>query len=134
MKYLLDTNVLSDFVRDRPGVRRHLRAAAINDVAVSVITEFEAEFGLRRATALPPAIERAMRDLLAAVAVLPFEREDARAAATLRAALATQGTPIGPYDLLLAATAVRHSLAIVTHNKSEFSRIAGLKVEDWRED
>ncbi len=134
MKYLLDTNVLSDFIRDRAGVRQRLRASRMGDVAISVITEFEAEFGLRCAKSLPAAIERAMRDLLEAITVLPFERQDARAAAGIRSDLAAQGTPIGPYDLLLAATALRHGSTFVTHNTREFSRIRGLSVEDWRDD
>ena len=132
MKHLLDTNVFGDFVRDHAGVRKRLRGSAIGDVAISAITEFEVEYGLQRAAGLSVVIERAMRDLLQAIAVLHFEREDARFAAVVRNQLAAAGTPIGPYDLLLAATALRRGLVFVTHNTREFERVPGLNLEDWR--
>ena len=132
MKHLLDTNVLGDFVRDQAGVRNRLRGSAIGDVAISAITEFEVEYGLQRAATLSVVIERAMRDLLQAIPILPFEREDARLAAVVRNQLAAAGTPIGPYDLLLAATALRRGLVFVTHNTREFERVPGLNLEDWR--
>ena len=73
-----------------------------------------------------------MRDLLEAIPVLSFEREDARLAAVVRNQLAAAGMPIGPYDLLLAATALRRGLVFVTHNTREFERVPGLNLEDWR--
>ena len=51
---------------------------------------------------------------------------------TIRAQLAAQGTPIGAYDILIAATALRHGLIMVSHNRREFSRLSGLRLEDWR--
>jgi tRNA(fMet)-specific endonuclease VapC len=76
-------------------------------------------------------VREATRTLLNAISVLPFEREDARVAAQLRASLNSQGTPIGAYDLLLAACALRRGLKIVTHNAREFARVGGLGLEDW---
>ena len=78
-------------------------------------------------------MREAMRTLLNAISVLPFEREDARVAAQLRASLNSQGTPIGAYDLLLAACALRRGLKIVTHDSREFVRIGGLGLEDWQD-
>ena len=72
-----------------------------------------------------------MRTLLNTISVLPYEQEDARVAAQLRANLNTQGTPVGAYDLLLAACALRRGLKVVTHNAREFARISGLGLEDW---
>jgi tRNA(fMet)-specific endonuclease VapC len=132
VRYLLDTNVLSDFVRGEPTVGERLRKEAPQQLAVSVITEMEVEYGLARNPGLSPRVRDAMRTLLNAVTVLPFEREDARVAAQLRASLNAQGTPIGAYDLLLAANALRRGLRIVTHNAREFARVGGLSVEDWR--
>jgi tRNA(fMet)-specific endonuclease VapC len=63
--------------------------------------------------------------------LLEFDREDARAAGELRASLAKVGTPIGPYDVLIAGQAVARDLTLVTHNRSEFQRVAGLRMEDW---
>ena len=108
-----------------------LRQEAPLQLAVSVITEMEVEYGLARNPDLAPRVREAMRVLLATVPVLPFEREDARVAAQLRASLNSQGTPIGAYDLLLAACALRRRLKIVKHNAREFVRVGGLGLEDW---
>lgn len=132
MKYLLDTNVLSDFARGERAVMARLRQEAPLQLAVSVITEMEVEYGLARNPGLAPRVREAMQALLTTVSVLPFEREDARVAAQLRASLNHQGTPIGAYDLLLAACALRRGLKIVTHNAREFVRVGGLGLEDWR--
>jgi tRNA(fMet)-specific endonuclease VapC len=132
VKYLLDTNVLSDFARGERAVMARLRQEAPLQLAVSVITEMEVEYGLARNPGRAPRVREVMRFLLATVPVLPFEREDARVAAQLRASLNGQGTPIGAYDLLLAACALRRGLKIVTHNAREFVRVGGLGLEDWR--
>ena len=133
MKFLLDTNVLSDFARGEPGVTARLRQEAPGQLAVSVITEMEVEYGLARHPNLAPRVRETMRTLLNAISVLPFEREDARVAAQLRASLNSQGTPIGAYDLLLAACALRRGLKVVTHNAREFARVGGLGLEDWHD-
>ena len=132
MKYLLDTNVLSDFACGESAVTARLRQEVPLGLAVSVITEMEVEYGLARNPGLAPRVREAMRVLLNTIAVLPFEREDARVAAQLRASLNSQGMPIGAYDLLLAACALRRGLKIVTHNAREFVRLGGLGLEDWR--
>jgi tRNA(fMet)-specific endonuclease VapC len=132
VKFLLDTNVLSDFARGEQSVMARLRREAPLQLAVSVITEMEVEYGLAGNPGLAPRVREAMRILLNTISVLPFEREDARVAAQLRSSLNTQGTPIGAYDLLLAACALRRGLKIVTHNAREFGRVGGLALEDWR--
>jgi tRNA(fMet)-specific endonuclease VapC len=132
LKYLLDTNVLSDFARGEPAVTARLRIEAPQQLAASVITALEIEYGLARKPNLSPRLREAMRTLLNAISILPFEREDARVAAQLRASLNSQGMPIGAYDLLLAACALRRGLKIVTHNAREFVRVSSLGLEDWR--
>jgi tRNA(fMet)-specific endonuclease VapC len=132
VKFLLDTDVLSDFARGEQSVMARLRQEAPLQLAVSVITEMEVEYGLARDPGLAPRVREAMRILLNTISVLPFEREDARVAAQLRSSLNSQGTPIGAYDLLLAACALRRGLKIVTHNAREFGRVGGLALEDWR--
>ena len=77
MKYLLDTNVLSDFARGERAVMARLRQEAPPQLAVSVITEMEVEHGLARNPNLAPRVREAMRMLLNTISVLPFEREDA---------------------------------------------------------
>ena len=93
MKYLLDTNVLSDFARGEQVVMPRLRQEAPQQLAVSVITEMEVEYGLARNPNLAPRVREAMRTLLNTISVLPFEREDARVAAQLRASLNSQVRP-----------------------------------------
>jgi len=132
VKYLLDTHVLSDFARGDRTVMARLRQEAPPQLAVSVITEMEVAYGLARNPDLTPRVREAMRTLLNTISVLPFEREDARVAAQLRASLNSQGMPIGAYDLLLAACALRRGLKMVTHNGREFARVGGLGLEDWR--
>lgn len=131
MKYLLDTNVLSDFARGEQAVTARMRQEAPPQLSVSVITEMEVEYGLARNPNIAPRVREVMRTLLNAIPVLAFEREDARVAAQLRAALNSQGTPMGAYDLLLAASALRRGLRIVTHDAREFVRVSGLGLEDW---
>ena len=63
--------------------------------------------------------------------VLDLDQEDARRAAEIRAALASTGNPIGPYDVLIAGQAQERGLTLITHNVAEFSRVRGLRVEDW---
>ena len=92
----------------------------------------EVEYGLACNPDLAPRVREAMRTFLNTISVLPFEREDACVAAQLRASLNSQGMPIGAYDLLLAACALRRGLKIVTYNAREFIRVGGLGLEDWR--
>jgi tRNA(fMet)-specific endonuclease VapC len=132
VRYLLDTNVLSDFARGDAAVCARIRREAPSQLTVCVITEMEIEYGLARNPGLAPRMRDVMRMLLGAISVLPFEREDALVAAQLRASLNSQGTPIGAYDLLIAACALRRGLKIVTHNAREFARVGGLGLEDWR--
>lgn len=131
MKYLLDTNVVSDFARGEAAVVERLQREEPANLALSVISELEIEYGLQRAPHIAARVADVMRQILGAVALISFEHEDARLAAVVRNQLAAAGTPIGPYDLLLAATALRRGLVFVTHNTREFERVPGLNLEDW---
>lgn len=133
MKYLLDTCVISDFVKGHPKVAATLLAHTPDELAVSTISLMEVEYGLQ----LDASRERSLRPKLATfyttVHLLPFTREDASAAAKIRVALRRRGLPIGPYDILLAGTAIQNRLIFVTSNIGEFDRVPGLKLENWRE-
>ena len=63
--------------------------------------------------------------------VVEFDRDDARRAGLIRAELANRGTPIGPYDVLIAGQALNRGLILITRNVREFSRVSGLQIEDW---
>jgi tRNA(fMet)-specific endonuclease VapC len=101
VKYLLNTNVPSDFARAEQAVTARLRQGAPLQLSVLVIPEMEVEYGLAHNPNVAPRVREVMRMPLNTISVLPFEREDARIAAQLRAALNSQGTPIGAYDLRL---------------------------------
>jgi tRNA(fMet)-specific endonuclease VapC len=132
VRYLLDTTVISDFTRGESAVLARLKAAGKREVAISTVTAMEIEYGLLLNPARARKIEPVIRALLADMAVFPYEQEDASATAAVRAALAKRGTPIGPFDLMIAGTALRRGLVMVTSNSNEFARVGGLNLEDWR--
>jgi tRNA(fMet)-specific endonuclease VapC len=131
VKYLLDTDTISFVARDEHArLTWRVLNSAPEDLAMSVISRGEVEFGLRLA---PPRrdTERRMRDLLAAVPCLPLSGEVALAYADIRSTLQRTGKSIGHNDTWIAAHARHLGLTVVTHNTREFKRVAGLKVEDW---
>ena len=132
MKYLLDTCTVSDFVKGQANVLARVKATPPNLIAVSAATRMEVDCGL----ALSPVRARMLAPMLdaffATIATLPFDEADAKAAATIRAALKTAGQPIGAYDVLIAGTGLARGLVVVTSNVGEFRRVGGLQVEDWR--
>ncbi|RXH03673.1 PIN domain-containing protein [Bradyrhizobium vignae] len=75
-----------------------------------------------------------LRLLFSDLDILDLDQQDARAAGEIRAELAKRGTPIGPYDILIAGQAMAHGLPLVSNNTAEFQRIAGLRLEDWTRD
>jgi tRNA(fMet)-specific endonuclease VapC len=129
---VLDSNTISYYFRGEPAVVARLHAARPSELAVPVIVEYELRYGLARLPSKAAAPRVAALDaLLGEMQTLPFDRECARHAATLRAALETAGTPIGPHDTLIAATALRHGARLVTRNVREFSRVPGLVCVNW---
>ncbi|MBK1621053.1 VapC toxin family PIN domain ribonuclease [Lamprobacter modestohalophilus] len=132
MKYLLDTCTVSDFVKGKPKVLTRVKATPPALIAISTLTRMEVAFGLHlkpaRARELTPVLEA----FFASITTLPFALGDAQAAASVRADLKARGRPIGPYDVLIGATALARGLTMVTSNTDEFERIRGLRLEDWR--
>jgi tRNA(fMet)-specific endonuclease VapC len=133
VKYLLDTTVISDFVRGQWAVRERLLRTSPSELAVSALTVMEVEYGLARDPARAQRIRPVVEALLAQVAVIACGAEEARETGRIRAELARQGTPIGPFDSLIAGTALVHRLILVTSNTGEFSRVPRLLIEDWRD-
>ncbi|QJW35787.1 type II toxin-antitoxin system VapC family toxin [Cellulosimicrobium protaetiae] len=128
--YLLDTNVLVALLRGSGAAARPRLREAEGRVAVSTVSEMELEYGIERSDD-PHRNRQAVDDLLSLVDVLPFDGLAAMHAGRVRALLAARGTPIGPYDALLAGHARSLGLVMVTNNLREFSRVPGLEVEDW---
>lgn len=128
-RYALDTNTLSYFMRGEGRVAQRLAATSPQQVAVPAIVAYEIRYGLSRSGR--PALVTAFQHMMQAVAVLGFDAEAAEHAADIRTRLAEAGTPIGPHDILIAATARRHGCTLVTHNTREFARVPSLLLEDW---
>jgi tRNA(fMet)-specific endonuclease VapC len=100
-------------------------------LAISSIVLFELRYGAAK-SARPERNAQRIADFLAGpIEVLPFESADAEEAGDIRAVLERAGTPIGPYDLLVAAQARRRDALLVTANEREFARVPRLKFEDW---
>lgn len=130
----LDTNAVSDLMRpDRRLVRLRYRDAvtAGRTIVVSSVVLFELQYGIARSKRRHENALKLERFLSGPVVVLPFDADDALAAGEVRTALELRGTPIGPYDVLIAGHALRHGATLVTANTREFSRVPGLMVEDW---
>ena len=131
MKYLLDTNTCIRFINGRaPQIREYMRTIDDADIVVSAITKAEMFAGAARSQT--PHRSRAKQDIfLVRFASLPFDDAAADEFSRIRAHLHNIGTPIGAYDMQIAAIAVVHQLIVVTHNTKEFSRIPWLTLEDW---
>jgi tRNA(fMet)-specific endonuclease VapC len=130
MRFVLDTNTLIYFFKGVGNVPARLLSTPPTDIAIPTIVIVELEFGLAKSKS-PHKRRLQLQEFSSSVAILPFGINEAQAAASIRADLESTGKPIGPYDLLIAASAVSNNAVLVTHNQREFSRIQGLKIEDW---
>lgn len=110
-----------------------MRRAAARDasIAVSSIVLYELWYGVARSARRRENAERLRAFLSGNINIVPFDEADAASAGELRATLEAAGTPIGPYDLLIAAQALRLGATLVTANVSEFARVRGLPRQDW---
>jgi len=134
MNFLLDTNICIALIKNRPTFVRskfEQRLAAGLQIVTSTVTVFELMYGAAKSS-LRERNESAINALLSSLstAVL-LDTEDAKAAAQIRAKLEKAGTPIGLYDLLIAGQAISRDLILVCANEREFSRIPGLRWENW---
>ncbi len=130
MRYLLDTNILSDLIRNPRGrVTERIRAVGQEQVCTSIIVAAELRYGAQKRTS--PRLTAQLEAVLGALDVLPFETPADIAYGRLRASLERSGRPIGGNDLLIAAHAYAIGATIVSANTREFKRIRGLKVENW---
>lgn len=131
---ILDSNTISYYFRGDPQVVPRLQAVRPADLGVPAIVEYELRYGLLRLPqeAATPRLA-ALAQFLRPMQVLPFDAECAAHAARIRVTLEAAGTPIGPHDTLIAATALRHQATLVTRNVRGFSRVPGLQWVDWHE-
>ncbi|MBI4578613.1 MAG: type II toxin-antitoxin system VapC family toxin [Planctomycetes bacterium] len=131
MKYLLDTSTCIHYLNQKnTAVRARLEVLRPADIALCAVVKAELFYGAFKSQR-PEETLAAVERFCAAFASLPFTDRTAQIAGELRATLDRRGEPIGPYDLLIAATAAEHNLTLVSANVKEFERVAGLRIENW---
>ena len=131
MRYLLDTNTCIYVIkRSPPQVYKRLRKLRIGEVGISAITFCELQYGVTNSSK-PEKNQLALTEFLAPLEVLDFPSAAAVTFGEVRSRLKRAGTPIGSYDLLIAAHAFEQGLTLVTNNLKEFKRVPGLELENW---
>ncbi len=128
---LLDTNVCIHLLNEKhPAILQHLRRHSVTDIALCSVVKAELLYGARRSQRMEANLQR-LKTFFAPLQSLAFDDECAEHYGQIRTDLLNQGQPIGPNDTLIAAIARAHDAILITHNTSEFSRVAGLRMEDW---
>jgi len=134
MRYLLDTNTCIIYLKGRNlNLKQRLEAVAISEIAVCSIVKAELCFGAMK-SANPESNFTLQQAFLKQFVSLPFDDLAATTFGVIRSQLETKGTPIGAYDLQIAAIALANNLILVTHNIRGFGRVDGSQVEDWEVD
>lgn len=129
--HLLDTNAVIALIgRKSDALLTRVIGSDEGSIGLSTIVMHELYYGAYKSAKISYNLET-LRLFMADFPAVGFEREDALASGEIRAALAAKGTPIGPYDVLIAAQAKTRDLALITNNVGEFRRVDGLRVEDW---
>ena len=129
MRFLLDTNaVIALFKDNAPRLNRRVRACQVSDIGLSAIVAHELFYGAFKSRQQEHNLQRVER---IGFPLVPLDWAAARAAGEIRALLAREGRPIGPYDTLIAGQALSRNLVLVTSNTKEFARVPRLVVEDW---
>ena len=128
--YILDTNTLIYFFNGVGNVADNLLAVSPKDIGIPAVVLYELEYGISKSTS-PKKRTKQLEELCALVEVLAFGNEEAKISATVRASLEKKGTPIGPYDVMIAGTAISRQGILVTNNTKEFRRVPKLKIIDW---
>lgn len=128
--FALDTNVIIHFLKGKGRVVENLLAQSPKDVFIPSIVYYELLVGVEKSA--NPVLKRQILDtLLSHIQFLEFGEKESLLAAKIRAKLENSGQTIGPYDILIAATALSHNMTLVTHNSGEFKRVDRLEITDW---
>ena len=130
MRYLLDTNIVSDLVRNPQGkTAKQLLKVGENKVCTSIIVAAELRYSAEKKQS--PRLSSQLDAILVALEILPFEKPSDVSYGFIRAQLERAGKPVGGNDLLIAAQALALGYTVVTDNEKEFSRVKHLHVENW---
>lgn len=130
LKYMLDTNICIFTIKQRPSSVRDMFKRHHGQMCISTVTLMELVYGAEKSS----NPERNLADIegfAARLEVLKYDEDAAAHTGQLRSELAKAGTPIGPYDQMIAGHARSQGLIMVTNNRREFDRVPGLRVEDW---
>lgn len=133
MKYLLDTNIVSYWMRGNPNVLERLAAMSPRDLAIAAITLAEINYGIEKSLHKKSERRSRIRRITEQIGLVPFDREAALHYSAIRVILEKKGTPISERDLQIAAIARSRGMRLVTHNVKEFARIPDLSLEDWHD-
>jgi len=132
LRYLLDTCVVSDFFKGEKETLKRFQETGSEEMAISDISVMEIIFGLQLKPVAKRRLGQPFQELLQRIHVCPFDTRAARESGWIRARLKVRGTPIGPYDVLIAGIALARGLILVSSNTGEFTRVEGLRLENWR--
>ena len=131
MIYLLDTNTCIAYLNRRSeAIKKRLISLSPDEVAICDVVKYELYYGAYKSSRQSENLDT-LREFFSEIVSLPFDGQAAAICGNIRAQLANRGTPIGAYDLQIAAIALANHLILVTHNIDEFSRVEGLTIEDW---
>ena len=129
-RYLLDTNIVSDLIRNPHGaVTRRIARVGEDKVCTSIVVACELRYGAEKKGSA--RLSAQLEQILSVLPVLPLAAEADRHYGKIRADLERKGTPIGPHDMLIASNARATGLTLVTNNLDEFRRVGRLKLADW---
>jgi tRNA(fMet)-specific endonuclease VapC len=129
--YLLDTNIISYWMRGDPQLINKIKSYSPSDLSLSTITLAEVYYGIEKSPVKKRERRLKIEYIKSELDIFPFNEQAAKKYGALRAALEKLGKPISERDTQIASIALANRLCIVTHNTKEFGRIAKLKVEDW---
>lgn len=132
LRFMLDTNICIYVIKNRPPVLREKFNEHAQDLCISSVTLAELLYGAEKSANRKNNLD-VVENFAARLAVLPFDEKAAAHYGQIRAELEHKGTPIGPYDLMIAGHARCEGLVLVTNNVREFERVAGIRIENWTE-
>jgi tRNA(fMet)-specific endonuclease VapC len=134
MRFLLDTNIVSNLIRDPQGrIAERIKIAGEQGICTSIVVAAELRYGAAKKAS--PRLTAQVEAVLAAIDTLPFDSAADETYGSIRRQLESAGAPIiGGNDLIIAAQAVTLDLTLVSDNEREFARVAGLRVENWLKD
>lgn len=129
--YLLDTNICIYLIKKKyPDLVEKIMKKDNFDISISAVTVAELEYGIAKSF-YPKKNRDTLLEFLAPFEIIPFTEKDCENFGFLRVYLNKKGTPIGPYDLQIAAQCILRDLCIVTNNVKEFERVPGINLENW---